>query len=122
MRIIVLVFFVLVAGCLGPHDENIQIHPRVKYQGNVLTISNYDNFAYYGVKLGLNNGTFKLDLSMPILAGQEFNCDLSDFVKSDGERFNVFRYKPTSLSVSCHVIQTDKKDRGSGEAFYYGKF
>jgi len=115
----------LSSGCVAsPEKEELQINPTIRYQGNLLIIRNNDTFTYDYIKIKLNDGTFQKDLPLSIPPGEEVRCELSDFVKSDGERFNIFKYKPTNISISCVV----SKDLGGGKwerlgnTFYYAKF
>jgi hypothetical protein len=92
-----------------------EIHPEVSYRGNLLIIKNNDPVGYYYVKLGLNDGVFKKQLDLGILANEETEVDLLSFSKPDGERFNILKYKPHDISISC---QTSDNEYAS----FYGKF
>jgi len=94
--------------------QSVQINPSVNYQGNLLIIKNNDSFSYDYVKVTLN-GDFKKELPLSIPPGEGGMCELSDLVRPDGERFNIFRYSPTEISISC-------ESPGLGNLFYHGKF
>ncbi len=101
-------------GSKNKGSDSVQMSPTVTYRGNLLVIKNNDWFGYDSAVVTIN-GTFKKELALSISPNEEATFELSDFTKSDGERFNIFRYSPTEISVSC-------ESPGLGKLFYHGKF
>ena len=119
--LIIITFFI--ACSPGPSEKEIKINPMVKFQGNWLIIKNNDNFSYDYVKVGLNDGSFKKELPFSIPPGEQVRYELSSFSKSDGERFNIFKYSLVDITISCEVSKEEnRKSVKLGKAFYYGRF
>jgi hypothetical protein len=123
-KMFTLIIIILFIGCAPSSSEKeIKINPMVKFQGNWLIIRNNDNFSYDYVKLGLNDGSFKKELPISIPPGEQVRYELSSFAKSDGERFNIFKYSLVDITISCEVSKEEnKKWVKLGKAFYYGRF
>jgi hypothetical protein len=109
-------------GC-SSSNKDIEINPSIRYKGNAIFIKNNDLFDYQEVKITLN-GTYKFILDDSILTGSEIELNLLRFLKSDGERFDIFKYSIKDISISCKAIKrVDKFDMDYlGTAFYHGKF
>ncbi len=121
---------IIIAACLilswscssGP--GYIDITPSVRYQGNILIITSGSSYeTYESVKIELNDGTFKRTLPFSIPPGGQVKWELSDFTKSDGERFNILKYRPVNITISCEVVKLiDGVPKRLGKGFYYGRF
>jgi len=123
-KIFIFISAIFLIACVPSSSEKeIKINPAVRFQGNWLIIKNNDTFSYDYMKIGLNDGTFKKELPFSIPAGEEAKYELSSFTKSDGERFNIFKYSLVDITISCEASKEEnKKWVKLGKAFYYGRF
>jgi hypothetical protein len=114
--------YLVICGC-GAQSDDVALNAAVTFRGNLLRIENNDDFFYDHMKVRLNDGKFIKEFSVSIPPRDHVKCNLSDFTRSDGERFNILVYSPVDVVISCEV---SKKVNGQwqrfGRGFFYGKF
>lgn len=99
-----------------PEADTYDLQADIKFSDTAYQITNKDEWEWTDCKLEMNAGVikggyvYKIQLVPP---NSPFFVPFSEFVKSDGTRFNSYETKPLNISVSCKV----NGKRGFG---YYG--
>ncbi len=86
-------------------DSSVELKASVSYNQNELVIKNGDDFDYNNARIELNEKYISKYNDIP--SGQELRIPFSDLTTSDGDRFDLAKIKPLSLTIGT-MLKDDK--------------
>jgi hypothetical protein len=100
LSLLIFAFFYFIS--TGERAKWVKLTAKVELTGNdALLIENKDSFQWDNLRLSIN-GDYKTN-KPALKSGAFLLCNLKDFTKKDGTRFNILSTKPLEFSIICQT-------------------